>query len=872
MNVAFYSFKGGVGRSLALAHTAWLLAARSTEQQILAVDLDLEAPGLDCYFRFPGVDRCRGFSGLLRDYQQQPEAERADWLRRVLIDENSGYVVKSQGDGKLGNLWYLPSGLGHRGAPRVSYQQVTAWLRAEIDSQDRSQGWPVLANRGFLGELRAVLEACYAYTLIDSRTGLADESFASTTLLARTLVVCFRLNHTHIDGIRSVVANFVKREGLTIDHPALPVIPVVTPLPTRGGQDIQLWLGKEVLPLFTRTEPPEGDIDLWERSPLVIETPVVRLYEEPYLEIDEYMLVDEAGDLVAGFDDSVPLVQGYRELVNRIALANCRDDVDAALRLEQLYLSRDRSQLALRFWGMGAKLSLDAFSNLQEYDHKEIGPEAVRSAIPILEQWETRIADDDEQGHDDLAFAWDQIAQLAMTHDNNKLEWLGDRAVGAAHSRLVKGHACLHIALLLRLQIQTQQSRPDMAQRPVIATDSADPRQRIRKLLNQAAQSLNEAGTSADMFMCIQQQLDVYRESYRYDDAVAALERAITLLDSRHLEADSGLEGRIVAELCLTLGQIQTGVRAAATDIQLRRVALWFYMPGLGWNRLAREGAESDEGMADIRALLQLTALSDPALKWERIRALSPYWRYYLTLFIQITSPHPDLDQLHGIDNILEEHPNLTPLYCIWAELFGQPASLPSAHILSSPRVYGGESFMICVLAWLADEPDRAARTLRRQLGQYKAVDSRARSLSFYGHHALFMGLHAAFLGDCGLAARCRAVLTDIVEVAPDAVVMMRNSDDTDIARAVLKKLAEQERISAAGRECMDELWRIVDQPAAPPEPDSLDGSWRDALSLEAMRKAATLLERLPQDIDDLMELLPTQGDARQANTQHMFN
>lgn len=41
--VTFYSYKGGTGRTMALANTAWILAANG--KRVLAVDWDLEAPG-----------------------------------------------------------------------------------------------------------------------------------------------------------------------------------------------------------------------------------------------------------------------------------------------------------------------------------------------------------------------------------------------------------------------------------------------------------------------------------------------------------------------------------------------------------------------------------------------------------------------------------------------------------------------------------------------------------------------------------------------------------------------------------------------------------------------------------------------------------
>jgi cellulose biosynthesis protein BcsQ len=47
--IVFYSFKGGVGRTTALTHIAWILAKRG--RKVLAVDLDLEAPSLSSAFQ-----------------------------------------------------------------------------------------------------------------------------------------------------------------------------------------------------------------------------------------------------------------------------------------------------------------------------------------------------------------------------------------------------------------------------------------------------------------------------------------------------------------------------------------------------------------------------------------------------------------------------------------------------------------------------------------------------------------------------------------------------------------------------------------------------------------------------------------------------
>ena len=41
--ITFYSYKGGTGRTMALANVAWILA--SSEKRVLCVDWDLESPG-----------------------------------------------------------------------------------------------------------------------------------------------------------------------------------------------------------------------------------------------------------------------------------------------------------------------------------------------------------------------------------------------------------------------------------------------------------------------------------------------------------------------------------------------------------------------------------------------------------------------------------------------------------------------------------------------------------------------------------------------------------------------------------------------------------------------------------------------------------
>ena len=83
--VTFYSYKGGTGRSMALANVGWVLA--SSGKRVLAIDWDLEAPGLERYFvdytwRSAIEQEGAGFLDLLVQAKAASSPENwPDWTR-----------------------------------------------------------------------------------------------------------------------------------------------------------------------------------------------------------------------------------------------------------------------------------------------------------------------------------------------------------------------------------------------------------------------------------------------------------------------------------------------------------------------------------------------------------------------------------------------------------------------------------------------------------------------------------------------------------------------------------------------------------------------------------------------------------------------
>ena len=75
----FYSYKGGVGRTMALANVAVLLARK--QKRVLTIDWDLEAPGLERYFSgFKSSSGGRGLLPMCQDYITVGDVNYLDYI------------------------------------------------------------------------------------------------------------------------------------------------------------------------------------------------------------------------------------------------------------------------------------------------------------------------------------------------------------------------------------------------------------------------------------------------------------------------------------------------------------------------------------------------------------------------------------------------------------------------------------------------------------------------------------------------------------------------------------------------------------------------------------------------------------------------
>ena len=202
--ITFYSFKGGVGRTMALANVAWILAANG--RRVLVADWDLESPGLYRYFH-PFIDERevlegRGIIDLIREYQRAAMRTDAEDRHAIFAElarvERYAFSLRWEFE-HGGSLDFLSPG-------KLNRDYVAA-----LSGMDWDNFYGPLSGGQFLSALRADMKRSYDYALIDSRTGFSDISAICTVHLPDIMVDCFTLNTQSVQGAAEVASDIQRR-------------------------------------------------------------------------------------------------------------------------------------------------------------------------------------------------------------------------------------------------------------------------------------------------------------------------------------------------------------------------------------------------------------------------------------------------------------------------------------------------------------------------------------------------------------------------------------------------------------------------------------------------------------------------------------
>jgi tetratricopeptide (TPR) repeat protein/MinD-like ATPase involved in chromosome partitioning or flagellar assembly len=209
----FYSYKGGVGRSFALANVAVILAQWGL--RVLAVDWDIEAPGLHHYFQPLRSSKSHGVLDFLRDCRDGSPRHWSKYVQSISLPDCPG------------TLSLMPAAFGDEDDYTRAVQELN-WDRLFSDCN----------LGGHLETLRASWIGAFDFVLVDSRTGVTDFSGITTVQLPDYLVFFFTANHQSLSGCCDIARRAMKaRKDLPVDRAALIPIPIPAKFELREEYD-----------------------------------------------------------------------------------------------------------------------------------------------------------------------------------------------------------------------------------------------------------------------------------------------------------------------------------------------------------------------------------------------------------------------------------------------------------------------------------------------------------------------------------------------------------------------------------------------------------------------------------------------------------
>jgi len=286
--ITFYSYKGGVGRTLLLANLAKYLCRFG--QKVFALDFDLEAPGL--HYKLTTPESRKDLAG-------KPGV--VDYVYSFVMGQErpaslSGYTLAlARREDEGGDIRLMPAG----DVPTAEYWRRLARINwHDMVYAEGSRGIP------FFLELKAKIETEFApdYLLIDSRTGITEIGGIATTVLPDTIVCLLLNNPENLEGAREVLRS-IRRTRRARGQEPTEIVPVLSRLPTPDQPDEADLL--EFVRAFLNEEAPNIEDSL--SLPRVF-----ALHSERSLEKKESLLIE------SGTDAGSLLLRDYIHLIAQL--------------------------------------------------------------------------------------------------------------------------------------------------------------------------------------------------------------------------------------------------------------------------------------------------------------------------------------------------------------------------------------------------------------------------------------------------------------------------------------------------------------------------------------------------------------------------
>ena len=218
--VAFYGFRGGAGRTVALAHIALMLAQRGL--RVAVVDFDLEAPGLHMALGADPPAEGKGLVALLRRTLTAALGERVD------VAEHLQVVTPKEGTGKV---LLLPAG------------RVSRTYLAQIEELGVG-----LWHEPSLSPLERILDGLKKenpdVVFVDCRTGFNGMSASVLFHLSDLAVVFLPLTEQVWEGVEVLLQAVASARRQRENGPGLLFVPSMVPPGEVGREKVERYLAK----------------------------------------------------------------------------------------------------------------------------------------------------------------------------------------------------------------------------------------------------------------------------------------------------------------------------------------------------------------------------------------------------------------------------------------------------------------------------------------------------------------------------------------------------------------------------------------------------------------------------------------------------
>lgn len=542
--LTFYSYKGGVGRSMGLVNVAALLS--KWRRKVLIVDWDLEAPGIESYFeKYANIPKIRqekpGIIDLVHALAAGDEIDWHDCLISVPLSKNRTFEFAEE-------LKVISAGKDD--GQYVSHVQNTDWGEM-FKSNDLGI---------HLEALRNAWKEEFDFILIDSRTGITDIGGVCTIHLPDVLVLWFTTNETSVQGVKHVAEQArIAQNDLPFDRNPLLVLPV----PSRDESRTELEKATEWQKSFARHF---GDFyKEWLPKNIEPEDVIERL-RIPY--IPYWSFGEELPVVEEGTSDPSGIGQAYEVLARLIFFILSWQRIDTNPEQSIEYLDR---AVELDKASFGPQLADTLFDQATKFRKDELRDKSAEAAGRAVEIWQDLAANDLQSYGLKLARAKKFLSEV--------LEDFDEQGAISQANEAIDAYRKVYKIDQIRLQEEVATSLRELSDRlhekeARVAIETLCEAITIQKRLAQS----NPKRFDAELARGLYDLSHWYIEEKQFAEALAAIQEAVVIYrrlvggDKERFESDLADSLITFSECLLETGNLQDALTAGYEAVEIYKL------------------------------------------------------------------------------------------------------------------------------------------------------------------------------------------------------------------------------------------------------------------------------------------------------------